>query len=64
MSKKTQGQPANKFPLYRRGTTVEVTSKDLTDHIAKVLSDIYTLRYGHKITIRFGNSEEDTKKQL
>ena len=42
------------FPLYRRGTNEEVTSRDLTDQIAKVLSDIYSLRYNRKITIKFG----------
>ncbi len=49
----------NKIPLYRRGTQEEVTSRDLTDHVAKVLSDIYSLRYNRKITIKFGGDENE-----
>ena len=48
---------SNNFPLYRRGTQEEVTSRDLTDRVAKVLSDIYSLRYNRKITVEFGGGE-------
>lgn len=51
----------NNFPLYRRGTKEEVTSRDLTDHVAKILSDIYSLRYNRKITIKFGGDENETQ---
>ena len=62
MSKKSQDQPVKEFPLYRRGTKEEVTSEDLTDHIAKILSDIYSLRYKRKITVRFGKTKKDDKE--
>lgn len=48
-----------KIPMYRRDTDEEVTSRDLTNQIAKVLSDIYSLRYNRKITIKFGGGDED-----
>ena len=50
---------SNKFPMYRNGTREEVTSGDLTDRIAKVISDIYSVRYGCKVTFKFGGGDGD-----
>lgn len=62
MNKNPENHLEKKFPMYRTGTKEEVTSKDLTEHVAKVMSDIYSVRYGREITIRLGEAEEDTKK--
>lgn len=54
---------SSKFPMYRCGTKEEVTSRDLTDHIAKVMSDIYSVRYGREIKIKFGGDDSANETQ-
>ena len=48
-----------RFPMYRRGTKEEVTSRDLTDRIAQLLSDCYSDMYGCKITFKFGGDDNE-----
>lgn len=49
----------SKFPMYRYGTREEVTSRDLADRIAKVMSDILSMRYNRKIVIEFEGDENE-----
>lgn len=51
----------SKFPMYRYGTREEVTSRDLTDRIAQLLSDCYSDMYGCKVTFKFGGDNDETK---
>lgn len=53
----------SKIPMYRYGTKEEVTSRDLTDRIAKVMSDILSVRYNRKITIKFGGGDSANENQ-
>ena len=49
----------SKIPMYRYGTKEEVTSRDLTNRIAKVMSDILSVRYDRKVTIKFEGDDDD-----
>lgn len=49
------------FPMYRYGTKEKVTSRDLTDRIAQLLSDCYSDMYGCKVTFKFGGDENETQ---
>lgn len=48
-----------KFPMYRDGTREEVTSADLARHLEKVMSDILSVRYDCKVTIRLEGGDEN-----